>query len=135
MWYHNIATSAAARRQRGEAEAEEEETMTSYDQEPSGQEWEYKIVRANSPIFAQAEVFQQLIREEAQAGWTLVEKFDNARVRFRRPVFERSRDATRTTKMDPYRTQFNGANSFVIAAGITIIIFIVLIFFILIQNI
>ena len=127
------AAAAAARRRREAAEAEEEETMTSYDQEPSGEEWEYKIVRATSPAFARPEVFQQLVREEARAGWTLVEKFDNTRVRFRRPTYERRRDATRAAEIDPYRTQFDGNNSFTLALTITVVIIVVVLMFLSIR--
>jgi hypothetical protein len=134
MAYFVGASAAAAHRRREAAEAEEEETMTSYDQEPAGEEWEYKIVRASSPVFARPDVFQQLVREEARAGWTLVEKFDNTRVRFRRPTHERRRDATRATEIDPYRTQFDGNNAFTLALVSTVVIVVMFLLFILLIR-
>jgi hypothetical protein len=46
---------------------------------------------------------QRYLAEEAQAGWTLVEKFDNSRIRLKRPVAARQQDAECT--FDPYRTR------------------------------
>jgi hypothetical protein len=40
--------------------------------------------------------------QEARAGWTLVEKFDNRRIRRKRPVSARSGDGA--LDFDPYRT-------------------------------
>lgn len=45
---------------------------------------------------------QRYLEEEAQAGWTLVEKFDNSRIRLKRPAAARQQDAQGT--FDPYRT-------------------------------
>jgi hypothetical protein len=46
---------------------------------------------------------QRYLAEEAQAGWTLVEKFDNSRMRLKRPAAARQQDAQCT--FDPYRTR------------------------------
>jgi hypothetical protein len=41
-------------------------------------------------------------QEEAKAGWEMVEKFDNCRIRFKRRVERRSSDSQ--IGIDPYRT-------------------------------
>ena len=41
--------------------------------------WEYKIVRANSDLFRKPEIFHKLCREEAEAGWILLEKLEIGR--------------------------------------------------------
>jgi hypothetical protein len=46
---------------------------------------------------------QRYLAEEAQAGWTFVEKFDNNRIRLKRPAAARHQDAQCT--VDPYRTR------------------------------
>jgi hypothetical protein len=45
---------------------------------------------------------RELQREEARAGWEMLEKFDDNRVRFRRKIEHRDGDLHRD--IDPYRT-------------------------------
>jgi len=78
------------------------EEMTAYTQE----DWEFKIVRSDSGVFRKPEVLERLIEEEAQAGWVLLEKFDDNRVRFKRPRSARTRDGFLPDGVDPYRTQY-----------------------------
>jgi hypothetical protein len=94
------ASLAAARRSQLE-----EEGMTRYSQEDLNG-WEFKIVRANTRVFGKRAVFEKLIKEEARAGWVLLEKFDDSRVRFKRPVSAREKDAGLPPGVDPYRTQY-----------------------------
>ncbi|NES94384.1 MAG: hypothetical protein F6K32_04010 [Desertifilum sp. SIO1I2] len=70
------------------------------------EEWEYKIVRANSDLFRDAEVFAQLCEEEAEAGWMLLEKLDDRRVRFKRPISARIGVKTDPFAIDPYRCHY-----------------------------
>ena len=65
--------------------------------------WEFKILRSATGTFKDPAVMQRYLAEEAQAGWTLVEKFDNSRVRLKRPAAARQQDAQCT--FDPYRTR------------------------------
>ena len=65
--------------------------------------FEYKIIRSITNAFRTPAFFQQTLQEEAQAGWELVEKLDDGRVRLRRSIECRSNDAHLT--QDPYRTQ------------------------------
>ncbi len=111
------AAAAAAQRQM----EEEEEQMTPYSREELEQDWEFKIVRANTGVFGKPAEFEKLIEEEAQAGWVLVEKFDNSRVRFKRPRSARRRDGQLPAGIDPYRTRYGlseGAFAVVILAAI-----------------
>jgi hypothetical protein len=94
-----IAASAAAKRQQ-ELQAEEE-LMTKYSADEI-EGWEFKIVRASTRKFKDPEFLRQTCEEEARAGWELLEKFDDNRVRFRRKIEHRDGDLHR--EIDPYRT-------------------------------
>jgi hypothetical protein len=94
------AAAAAARRRR---EEEEEEHMTTYTPRDLAENWEFKILRSNTGAFKDPAVMQRYLEEEARAGWTLVEKFDNSRIRLKRPAAARQQDAQCT--FDPYRTR------------------------------
>lgn len=48
--------------------------------------WEFKIVRARRNLFRDPAIFQCLCEEEAEAGWIMLEKLDDRRVRFKRPI-------------------------------------------------
>lgn len=109
MAYHgaHIAATAAAQKRRKMEEAEEEK-MTSYDQDDK-KKWEYKIVRSESGAFSNPNVMAALIEEETLASWEMLEKFDNRRIRFRRPVEARKRDALLPDHVDPYRTNYGSS--------------------------
>jgi hypothetical protein len=92
------AAAAAARRRR----EEEEEHMTPYTPRDLAESWEFKILRSATGAFKDPAAMQRYLAEEAQAGWTLVEKFDNSRIRLKRPAAARQQDAQCT--FDPYRT-------------------------------
>jgi hypothetical protein len=85
---------------------EEEEEMTNYSAQDMDGGWEFKIVRANTGVFRNPAEFEKLVNEEAQSGWILLEKFDNTRVRFKRPLSARRNDASLPQGVDPYRTQY-----------------------------
>lgn len=95
------AIAAALKRQR-ELRREEEE-MTGYKSEDL-EGWEFKIVRAATRKFKDPKALRQVCAEEAEAGWEMLEKFDDQRIRFKRRVERREGDAHLET--DPYRTQF-----------------------------
>jgi len=100
------ASNAAAERRRRELRAAEEESMTDYTRDDIREDWEFKIVRSESGAFRRPEVLERLIEEEAQAGWVMLEKFDDNRVRFKRPRSARARDDFLPDGFDPYRTQY-----------------------------
>jgi hypothetical protein len=112
----------------------EEERMATYTREELEEDWEFKIVRANSTAFRKSEVLQKLLQEEAVAGWTMVEKFDDSRVRFKRPRSAREQDAYLPEGVDPYRTSY-GAAAFlygVLIVGVLLLIVFVLVFVVLV---
>jgi hypothetical protein len=94
---------------------DEEERLTPYDgvewagrspEWPSKAEWEFKIVRAQWNAFRDPVVFDRLCEEERQVGWTLLEKLDDRRVRFKRPLALRELLTNQPLPFDPYRTVY-----------------------------
>lgn len=69
--------------------------------------WEFKIVRAKRDLFRDPEVFQSLCIEEAEAGWILLEKLDDRRVRFKRPIALREIIKPEFLSFDPYRCSYS----------------------------
>lgn len=109
------AAAAAARRRQ-----EEEESMTGYSTEDLAGDWEFKILRAVTRQFHDPDKLRKALDEEAQAGWILVEKFDDQRLRLKRPMSAREHD--HELSIDPYRTTY-GMNETTLAI---IVIFCVL---------
>ena len=97
-----IASAGAAARLR--ALHEEEERLSAYSPDDLAKGWEFKIVRASTAAFRKSEVMQQVCDEEARSGWELVEKFDDARLRFKRPTS--ARNIPSPAGLDPYRTTY-----------------------------
>ncbi len=96
-----VAVAAAEQRRRLQ---EEEEEMTHYTPDELKDDWEFKIVRANTHAFRNPAKLQRLQDEEARAGWVMLEKLDDARVRFKRPRSARANDALLPPGVDPYRS-------------------------------
>jgi hypothetical protein len=85
----------------------EEENLTRYETNASSDQhkgWEFKILRTNSGGFRSRKVLNNVCAEEAQAGWILLEKLDDHRLRFRRPISARDRD--QQCKIDAYRSHY-----------------------------
>ncbi len=95
--------AAAAAAQHAEMLRREEEVMTSYGASDT-EGWEFKIVRSATAKFKRPDVVRKLAEEEAMAGWELLEKFDDNRIRFKRRIEHRADDAHRGG--DPYRTKY-----------------------------
>ena len=81
-----------------------------YFTDASTTEWEYKIVRAHYDLFGNANEFVKLCEEEAQAGWILLEKLDDRRVRFKRSVAMREQLDGSQLSFDPYRCYYGPSN-------------------------
>jgi hypothetical protein len=118
------ATSGAAAATAAAAAArmrQEEENMTKYSAEDLDG-WEFKIMRSAMGQFKNYQRLQQVCQEEARAGWELVEKFDDHRVRFKRRTDRRSGDRGLTT--DPYRTNvgIQGGGLAAIIVGVTFVL-------------
>ncbi len=110
------SAAAIAAQKKREQERKEEEEMTKYESDDL-QGWEFKIVRSSTGKFNNYEKVQKVMQEEAKAGWELLEKFDDNRMRFKRKIEKRASD--RNLEIDPYRTNY-GMNENTIAALIVI---------------
>ncbi len=67
-------------------------------------DWEFKILRSTSAAFRKRQTLEQALREEAAAGWVLLEKLDDSRLRLKRPRAARQLDLP--TPHDPYRSHY-----------------------------
>jgi hypothetical protein len=99
---HVAAHAAAVAKKRRN---NEEESMTRYTPEDLSGDWEFKIIRSVTNAFKNPEVLASVLEEERIGGWELVEKFDDGRLRFKRPKSARQNDAMLPPGYDPYRTQ------------------------------
>ena len=94
------AAVAAAAAAEAERQRQEEEEMSGYPMQ-NLDDWEFKILRSAYTGFGTPEKLQRILEEEARAGWTLVEKFDDSRIRLKRPISARQLD--HQLDFDPYR--------------------------------
>lgn len=78
--------------------------MTGYTQADLAEGWEFKILRSATGAFRDPARLRQALEEESRAGWVLVDKFDNQRVRLKRPASARAGDLS--PGLDAYRTSF-----------------------------
>ena len=81
---------------------QEEEELTMYGERDLTDDWEFKILRSATAAFRNPEKLQEILADEAHAGWILVEKFDDQRIRLKRPASARQLDGK--LDFDPYRT-------------------------------
>lgn len=84
---------------------------------------EYKVITSNTPAFSSNEKLQQVLAEEAQAGWELEEKYDNFKIRVSRNKSARDNDAN--LNIDPYRTNV-GVNNVLYMGGAALVTIIVI---------
>lgn len=66
--------------------------------------WEFKIIRSAFGAFRNPDKVRRLLEEESRAGWELLEKFDDQRIRLKRKVEKRKNDST--LGYDAYRTSY-----------------------------
>ena len=92
--------------------------MTPYSSDDPLTNWEFKIIRSATGSFGQSEKLRKVLEEEARVGWELVEKFDNNRVRLRRPVAARKDDVA--LDFDPYRTWIGVSESGMVARELVV---------------
>lgn len=97
--------------------------MTGYTPEELASGAEFKIVRSATAAFKRPEFLKQVLDEEQAAGWTLVEKFDDSRIRLKRSAAART--AGSGTTIDPYRS-FVGISETamglrIVAAGLVVV--------------
>ena len=128
-----IAATAAARAA-AERMRQEEEEMTTYNRDDLDG-WEFKIMRSNTGKFRKYEFIKTICQEESKAGWEMVEKFDDNRIRFKRRIENRSRDAQ--MQLDPYRTRVgvgDAALAFIIIGSIAALVGIVALLAVTLGN-
>ncbi len=73
--------------------------------------WEFKIIRSAFGSFRKPEKVRRLLEEESRAGWELLEKFDDQRIRLKRKVEKRKNDST--LGYDAYRTSYGTPESMI----------------------
>ncbi len=78
--------------------------MTGYTPSELDQGWEFKILRSSTGAFRKPDRLNDALAQEARAGWILVEKFDNSRIRLKRPSSAKAGDAA--LDFDPLRTNY-----------------------------
>jgi hypothetical protein len=110
MAYYGAIAAAAAKKRKQQRQFVEE-NMTQYTPEDLKGDWEFKIVCSESGAFRKPEILEQMVDEEAQAGWMMLEKFDNHRVRFKRPRSAHARDGFLPEGVDPYRTRYGAPSA------------------------
>jgi hypothetical protein len=120
LWLHRTQTEDQR------TSAHEEEQLTPYDsqetiethetrnpgkrdRDPRLVGWEFKILRAEANLFSNPAMLQQACDEEAIAGWILLEKLDDHRLRFKRPIAMREVIDPQTLGFDPYRSLYGGS--------------------------
>lgn len=96
-------------------------------------ELEYKIIQSTTPHFAKQENLARVMNEEAQAGWALVEKFDNYKIRVQRDISHRTQDSSRS--IDPYRVQVGPSNTLTYGAAALVTLIVVYVIFRLVGAI
>ncbi len=114
------ATAAQIAAEEQRRQQEEEEEMTPYSNDELQDDWEFKILRSATGAFKKPQRLREVLEEEARAGWVLVEKFDDQRVRLKRPASARRND--RGLGFDPYRTQVGISG---MAIGLTAVCFVI----------
>ncbi|MFH1372685.1 MAG: hypothetical protein ABII79_02675 [bacterium] len=108
--------------------------MTRY-QKDDLEGWEFKIIRSATRKFKDYQQVRRVCQEESKAGWELVEKFDDSRLRFKRKIENRANDHLLET--DPYRTTFGiseGSLGGIIAGVIVVIVVVGVLVALLLKN-
>ncbi len=99
-----VSTQAAAARAAKLRRQHEEDSLTPYSEADLEKDWQFKIVTGN---FSTPALFKAVCEEQGRWGWVFVEKFDDQRVRFKRPASEAEKDAGR--QGDPFKSQSTAA--------------------------
>ena len=78
-------------------------------------EIEYKIIQSQTPLFANSAKMHEVLEQESRAGWQLLEKEDNFRLKLQRSISNRENDAN--LDFDAYRS--NVGVSSMVTYGVT----------------
>lgn len=65
-------------------------------------ELEYKILQSQTPLFSDPGKLHEILDQEAKAGWRLLEKEDNYRIKLQRDIGNREND--KNLDFDAYRS-------------------------------
>lgn len=65
-------------------------------------EIEYKILQSQTPLFASTAKMHEVLEQESRAGWNLLEKEDNYRIKLQRNISNREND--KNLDIDAYRS-------------------------------
>ena len=100
----SIGAAGAAAAAAAELMRQEEEEMTPYSDKDLAEGWEFKILRASMAAFSKPERLRAILEEEKKGGWVLVEKFDDCRIRLKRPAGAKVMEGDFADGYDPYRS-------------------------------
>lgn len=91
-------------------------------------ELEYKVIQAQTPLFSDTAKMHEILDQEAKAGWRLLEKEDNYKIRLQRDVSSREND--KNLDFDAYRSTVGvssvvtyGATAVVTIAIVSVILY------------
>jgi len=92
---------------------------------------EYKTLHSQTPLFSDPERLRAILAEEARAGWDLVEKQDNYRIKLQRETSHRDNDGN--LDFDAYRSTVGvsslityGATALITVAIVAMILYLAL---------
>lgn len=92
---------------------------------------EYKVMQAQTPLFSETAKMHEVLEQEAKAGWQLLEKEDNYRIKLQRNVSHREND--KNLGFDAYRSTVGvssmvtyGATAVVTIAIVSVILYLAL---------
>tara|TARA_B110000483_G_C17700696_1_gene353205 strand:- start:76 stop:372 length:297 start_codon:yes stop_codon:yes gene_type:complete len=90
---------------------------------------EFKTMQAQTPLFVDNKKMQEVLAVEAKAGWDLLEKEDNYRIKLQRDISNRENDKNLDT--DPYTTTVGVSSiwTYGLTAAATIAIVSVILYF------
>lgn len=119
-----VAVAVAAAVAREQMQRQEEEEMTPYSAQDLADGWEFKILRATTGMFRDSRKLQAVLDEERRGGWVLVEKFDNSRIRLKRPAGTKVVQGDFDDPYDPYRVTVGVSQGLIstVAIGLLLLI-------------
>jgi hypothetical protein len=120
----SAGAGAAAAAAAAELQRQEEEEMTPYTTKDLDEGWEFKIVRSNFATFRNHDKLRALLDEEKRGGWTLVEKFDDQRIRLKRLAGAKVAQGDFAEGYDPYRTTVGMPQSALVLTALGFAVFV-----------
>ena len=123
-----MSAGASAAAAAAEMMRQEEEEMTGYTGKELSEDWEFKMLRSNMGAFRKPEKLRAALEEEKRGGWVLVEKFDNSRIRLKRPSGTKVIEGDFTDGYDPYRTQIGASDGKMVSVILGVVFGLVMVF-------